>query len=97
MATQKQCEIALEQFADALSRLKNVVGLGVVQADDEGNRRNCAVGVYVKKKVPIAKLSAKDRAPKSLDFHQHGAQGSVPVRVIEQGAVELESTDGMRG
>lgn len=60
MATQKQCEIALEQFADALSRLKNVVGLGVVQADDEGNRRNCAVGVYVKKKVPIAKLSAKD-------------------------------------
>jgi hypothetical protein len=96
MATQAQCERALDLFDEELSRLKNVVGLGIVSADDEmegPGRRGCAVAVYVRKKVPADRLAEKDRVPESLRLP--GRKGSVliPVHVIEQGEVRLESAE----
>jgi hypothetical protein len=35
MATQSQCERALDLFEEELTRRKNVVGLGIVPAQDD--------------------------------------------------------------
>ena len=93
MATQKQAEKALEQFEEQLSGRKHVVGLGVVPLDEAGDKRDLAVGVYVKKKIPLSKLSSKDRVPESLSIDSRGSKIAVPVRVIEQGVVKLEPAE----
>jgi hypothetical protein len=67
--------------------------LGVVPLDEEGDKRDLAVGVYVEKKVPLSKLLAKDRVPKSLSIALGGSKIAVPVRVIEQGVVNLEPVE----
>ena len=93
MATQAQCERALGLFEEELSRRKNVVGLGIVPADDEprSGRRGLAVGVYVKKKLPANRLSEKDRVPETLSVPGRSGPVHVPTRVIEQGEVRLEA------
>jgi hypothetical protein len=94
MATQVQCERALELFESDLSRHKNVVGLGIVPANDDrpgSNRRACAVAVYVKKKVPADRLPVKDLVPDSLTISGRNGPIEIPTRVIEQGEVRLES------
>ncbi len=97
MATQRQCELALERFEDDLSARRNVVGLGIVAEDEEGNSRGRALGVYVLKKVPLEKLSAKDRLPKTVTVSKAGTDVVVPVRVIESGAIVAEPVDSLRG
>ena len=77
MATQVQCEHALELFESDLSRHKNVVGLGIVPANDDqpgSSRRDFAVAVYVKKKVPADRLPAKDLVPDSLTIWDGAAR-----------------------
>ncbi len=49
-----------------------------------------AVAVYVKKKVAESKLAARDLVPKSVTIRGRGRDIQVPVRVIEQGEVQLE-------
>jgi hypothetical protein len=93
MATQAQCERALDLFEDELSRRKNVVGLGIVPAEEEsgaGGRDCLAVAVYVKKKVPASRLSEKDLVPETLAVPGRNGPVHVPTRVIEQGEVRLE-------
>ena len=51
------------------------------------NRRDCAVAVYVKKKVPADRLPAKDLVPDSLTISGRSGPIAVPTRVIEQGEV----------
>jgi hypothetical protein len=90
MATTPQIKRALEQFENDLSSRKNVVGLGIVPEDEKGNGGKMAVAVYVTKKVDPKKLSPKDLLPKSLEIRGRAGAVKVPVRVIEQGKVELE-------
>jgi hypothetical protein len=93
MATQIQCERAVELFESELSRCKNVVGLGVVAADEDKSRsgqRDCALAVYVKKKVPANRLLEKDLVPESLTISGRNGPIQIRTRVIEQGEVRLE-------
>jgi hypothetical protein len=89
MATQAQCEHALDLFEDELSRRKNVVGLGIV-SDEEAQSKGCRVAVYVKKKEPAGKLSKKDLVPETLTVPGHDGPIQIPTKVIEQGEVRLE-------
>ena len=94
MATQVHCERALEILESDSSWHKNVVGLGIVPANDYGpglSRRDCAVAVYVKKKVPADRLPAKELVPDSLTISRRNGPIEIPAPVIEQGAVQLES------
>lgn len=97
MATEAQCELALEANEDRLGSLPNVVGLGIVpEDDDDPASRRLAVAVYVTKKVPKGDLKPEERIPPSLSIpspHKNRQSRRVPVRVIEQGEVELESFD----
>jgi hypothetical protein len=95
MATQVQCKRALELFETDLTQRKNVVGLGIVPSDEQpdSGRRDLAVAVYVKKKVPSKQLSKKDLVPDSLTIPGRKGPVQVPTRVIEQGEVRLENVD----
>ncbi len=96
MATQSQCERALDLFEEDLSRRKNVVGLGIVSADSDdlaAGRQGLAVAVYVRKKMPASRLSEKDRVPEILCVPGRNGSVQVPTRVIEQGEVRMEETE----
>jgi len=94
MAKQAQAERALNRHEQMLSKLQNVVGLGIVpteETEDQKGSQELAVAVYVSKKMPLGKLAADDHVPKSLTISGKSGDISVPVRVIEQGVVEKES------
>jgi hypothetical protein len=94
MAPQAQCERALELFASELSRRKNVVGLGIFSentGESGARRRGCAVAVYVKKKVPAARLPKTDLVPDCLTITGRHGPVRIRTRVIEQGEVRLET------
>ncbi|MGN6182416.1 MAG: hypothetical protein ACTHQM_02045 [Thermoanaerobaculia bacterium] len=75
MATDDEVKRILDEHADALANLPNVVGMGVV--DD-------AVAVYVSTKVPEERLAQTDIVPKELS-----AQGvKARTRVIEIGTIK---------
>jgi hypothetical protein len=96
MATQAQCERALDLFEAELSRRKNVVGLGIVPVEGDASgsgRRGLAVAVYVKKKVPTGRLHEKDVVPETLLVPGRNGPIHVPTRIIEQGEVRLEAAD----
>jgi hypothetical protein len=96
VASEKLVEKALEQNEDRLSRLPNVVGLGIVaRHEDEPGAKQLAVGVYVAKKMPAKELRRADRIPKRLRVNTRGSYRLVPVRVIEQGEVALEPEGGL--
>ena len=88
MAKRSEVEKALDQHEDALTRRRNVVGLGVVPAEDSA--KDLAVGVYVVKKLPEKQLAEADMIPKTLSVKIRGKTLRVPTRVIEQGEVKLE-------
>ncbi len=93
MATEAQCKKALDLYEDQLSQLENVVGLGIVPADEslEGSgTRDLAVAVYVKKKVSPRQLAPGEAVPPVLEVPRRGGTVNVPTRVIEQGEVTLE-------
>ncbi len=90
MATRTQCRRALDLFEDQLSRRANVVGLGIVPADDSTERSGMAVAVYVKKIVPEGRLDPDEVVPKVLEIPGRKEPVKVPTRVIEQGEVRLE-------
>jgi hypothetical protein len=94
MASETQCKRALEIFEGDLTKRRNVVGLGIVPAEQYGERRSgrrdCAVGVYVTKKLPANRLSAKDLVPEVLRLRGKKGDVEVPTRVIESGEIRLE-------
>ena len=49
-----------------------------------------AVAVYVDKKRPLEELAPEERIPETLELKDRGRMCRVPVKVIEQGPVELE-------
>jgi hypothetical protein len=96
MATLAQAKRALDLFEADLSRRKNVVGLGIVPAEENetaSGPRGLAVAIYVKKKLPENRLAAKDRVPETLIVAGRRGPVEVPTRVIEQGEVKLESVE----
>ena len=93
-ASERLCEKALEENEERLSRLPNVVGLGIVaRHEDEPDGKQLAVGVYVTRKQPAEALRRADRIPSRLRVETGETYRLVPVRVIEQGDVALESGD----
>ncbi len=90
MAEEKLCVQAIEEHHLKLEVLPHVVGLGVVarKEDDDPGSDDCAVGIYVEK-MPTRREARK--IPKLLQIREGKRKRRVPVRLIEQGKVELES------
>jgi len=92
VATERFCERALEAHEEHLGSLPNVVGLGIVPEGDTGRAaRSLAVAVYVTKKLPRDELRPEDIIPSNLEVLYRKRMHQVPVRIVEQGEVELES------
>ena len=94
VASEALCKRALDQYEEDLARRNNVVGLGIVQVDDDSERSgrsDLAVAVYVKKKLPVKELAPEDLIPKELEVSSGKRVARVRTRVIEQGEVRLES------
>lgn len=87
MATQQLSEVALEQHADALISLPNVVAVGIVAAENPVDADDTAVAVYVSEMRPASELMPDERIPAFLE----AGDQSVPVRVIAIGELEPES------
>jgi hypothetical protein len=92
MASRSQAQKALQLHEQSLSGCKNVVGLGIVPADEAGGK-DLAVAVYVRKKQPLSKLKKNQVVPETLAVPGKGKTVQVPTRVIEQGKVELEAVE----
>lgn len=91
MASEKQCERALEAFEDQLGSLPNVVGMGIVPEDEaDPDSSGLAVGVYVTRKLPKEELEPDELIPQRLEYRDRRGRHTVKVRVIEQGEVQLE-------
>ncbi len=91
MATERQCLKALTVHEESLSRRANVVGLGIISTvAAESSTEDLAVAVYVEKKVALEELAEEDRIPETLEVEEDQGPRQIPVRIIEQGPVELE-------
>ena len=90
MATAAQARRALDFFEQELTTRRNVVGLGIVPADEASPGKEMAVAVYVKKKLSLEKLRGREIIPKELCLPGRGGAVSIPTRVIEEGEIALE-------
>ena len=86
MATSKQAMAALNAYGDSLTRLQNVVGIGIVAVCDDRPEEQ-AVGVYVERKVPIEELDLAEVVPSVLVLEPDSLKLKIPTRVIEQGRI----------
>lgn len=84
MATAAQAKRALALFETELCRNENVVGLGIVPAN-ESSGKEMAVAVYVKKKLPLDQLGSAEVVPRELTVPARGGKLAVPTRVIDAG------------
>lgn len=86
MATAAQAKRALAQFQSELCARTNVVGLGIVPADEtQSSATDMAVAVYVQKKLPREKLKSSEVVPKELLVNSRSGKLPVPTRVIDAG------------
>lgn len=91
MSSERECRRALDEHEEELAALPNVRGLGIVAAEGEpADSDRLAVAVYVDEKHPPESLPPEQRIPETLELRMGGRVRRVPVRVIEQGPVELE-------
>ena len=100
MASEELCIEALRRFEAELSERPEVVGLGIVSADESDPAgEDLAVAVYVDTSVhkpPTGKRAGRrpeesERIPDTLVLEDdEKVLRRVPVRIIEQGPVELE-------
>lgn len=83
---------ALDAYEKQLFSLKNVVGIGIVQADDNtaNNSKEKLIAVYVDKKIPEQELPSKEHIPKTLEIEVGGKRFSISTTVIEQGTPQKE-------
>ena len=94
MTTKRQCLRALDANEEKLSKYKNIVGMGVVRLDEKSDEESLgknAIAVYVRKKIPADELSPGELLPKYFEMESRGKIVRIPVKVIEQGEVALES------
>lgn len=94
MAKQKVCEDALEQYGDELSKLPNVIGLGIVPNEvGDFESEDLAIAVYIERRVPEDQLQTQDIIPKKIKILSGNVIEEVLTKVIEQGKISLESGD----
>ncbi|MES0488850.1 MAG: hypothetical protein ABUK01_02590 [Leptospirales bacterium] len=82
-----ECKGALDEHQDQLMKLPNVVGVGIVDADDTSKSSHQAVAVYVDHESDAAKQDKDQRIPSSLPVTRQGKQMSIPTRIIETGKI----------
>ncbi len=85
MANEGEVKRIVDEHADALTRLPNVVGVGVQQADDDA--KAAVVAVYVRAKVPEAGLKPAEIVPRTLTSIISGVRVDAPTEVIEVGDI----------
>lgn len=83
-----ECAEALDQHQEQLMKLPNVVGVGVVDADETAKSSDQAVAVYVDHKPDPASQDSDQRIPRTLAVIRHGKQKSIPTRIIETGKIQ---------
>lgn len=100
MPTRRQCKRAVELHEDQLTNVKGVVGLGIVKLDSpkrgatKDKNLNNAVAVYVRKAGNRKSSAAKVQLPKFVLINgRGGAKIKVPIEIVEQGDVSLETND----
>jgi hypothetical protein len=85
MASEGQIRRILDEHADALTKLPNVVGVGIGQADNDP--QSAVVAVYVRVKVPEAQLKPAEIVPHTLSSIVSGVRVEAPTRVIAVGDI----------
>lgn len=89
MASQREAQRAIELHEKELSRLPNVVGLGVAPIEQPGPPQY-QVAVYVSKKVSDRELEHDKVIPESLKLPTREGSTTVPTKVIESGEFTFE-------
>jgi hypothetical protein len=79
----------VDEYADQLASLPNVVGIGITSADDTDPSGEPAVAVYVRRKLPETQLEPAEIVPKKIEATVDGEHVEVPTRVIEVGEITL--------
>lgn len=85
MPTEDDVKRILDEHADRLTSLPNVIGVGLVPADSEEG--DSAVAVYVRSKVSEAQLKPSEIVPRTLTSTIAGARVDAATRVIEVGDI----------
>jgi hypothetical protein len=85
MASESETRRILDAHADALTKLPNVVGIGIQRAGTDPQA--VVVAVYVRAKVPEAQLKPSDIVPRTLSATISGMRVEAPTRVIAVGDI----------
>jgi hypothetical protein len=89
VATRAQCESALRVYAEALLAFKNAVRVGWAPIGGAGEPAagdsECAVVIYVTRKIAIDDLDPDDVLPSFLQVRDATGMYKVPTRVVEVG------------
>ena len=87
MASENEARQVLSGVEASLTALPNVVGIGVVLADE--STHEAAIAVYVRRKLPLEVLQAGQVVPETVESTVNGVVVRVPTRVIEVGDFKL--------
>ncbi|AVY95804.1 hypothetical protein [Microvirgula aerodenitrificans] len=87
MASENEARQILPGVEASLTALPNVVGIGVVLADE--STHEAAIAVYVRRKLPLEVLQAGQVVPETVESTVNGVVVRVPTRVIEVGDFKL--------
>lgn len=87
MASKNEARQILPGVEASLTALPNVVGIGVVLADE--STHEAAIAVYVRRKLPLEVLQAGQVVPETVESTVNGVVVRVPTRVIEVGDFKL--------
>ena len=79
----------VDECADQLASLPNVVGIGITSADDTDLAGEPAIAVYVRRKLPETQLEPGEIVPKTIEATVDDEHVAVPTRVIEIGELTL--------
>ena len=85
MASEAETKAILAAHESELTRLPNVVGVGIVSAGKSPD--DTAIAVYVDVKRSITDLRTEDIVPRWLASRIGGQQIEAPTRVIEVGKI----------
>lgn len=85
MASEGQIKRILDEHADALTKLPNVIGVGIGQADNDP--QSPVVAVYVRVKVPETQLKPSEIVPRTLSSIVSGERVEAPTRVVAVGNI----------
>lgn len=88
MTTEEDVRRILDNVRDHLTRLPNVIGIGVTSADAADPDGDPAVAVYVRRKLPKSDLATPEIVPATVQTTIDGRTVEAPTRVIEIGEIK---------